>query len=95
MASTVSRLVACLVAVVAVLQLVHLVLLNKLEKTRLHELQSRDFQDHSESLPVINGPQRLAAPPVVSIVHPESNDVTQNVSKFSIHFPMSNCYIWD
>ncbi|CAL8100734.1 unnamed protein product [Orchesella dallaii] len=50
MAGFVSRLVACLVAVVAVLQLVHLVLLNKLESTRLHELRRLQQQQQYHQL---------------------------------------------
>jgi hypothetical protein len=46
MSSFVSRLVACLVAVVAVLQLVHLVLLNQLETRRLDQLTQIQHQFH-------------------------------------------------
>lgn len=46
MSSFVSRLVACLVAVVAVLQLVHLVLLNQLEHRRLDQLTQIQHQFH-------------------------------------------------
>lgn len=55
MAGFVSRLVACLVVVVAILQLTHLILLNKLESRKLAEIQHHSpIYYESPSLVVID-----------------------------------------
>lgn len=77
--SFLTRLVACLVAVVAVLQLVHLVLLNQLETRRLEEIShlQRDLQPSQKNEREVAQPLRRTQ---LEVTRRENIDLNENVS---------------